>query len=441
MRKTALFLFFLMASAQGIAQTEPKFEKIDQLLNHFYTNDRFMGSVSIREGNDVVFENAYGYTDAENGIKANTHTKYKIGSITKMFTAAIVLQLIEDKKLTLNTKLSQFYPEVKNADSITIDHLLSHKSGIYNYTNADDFVEYTVNAQTKMDMLKRIAGFDPVFKPGEKAEYSNSNYVLLGYIIEDVTKKTYKANVNDRITRPLKLTDTYYYSKTNPKRNEAYSYTFEGGKWVQSDQWDSSVAYAAGALVSTPNDLTKFIKALFDGKIIKKESLEIMKTMDMGYGRGMFIFPFNSRNFYGHNGGIESFTSVLGYYPKEQMSISVIQNGSNYDLNEILIGILSCYYKIPYPLPNLTIAEVASEVLKGYEGTYDSSEIPLEITVKYTENGLTAQATGQSAFPLTPTSDNQFIFNQANIEITFKDNNSFILKQGQMQFNYTRKEQ
>src|SRR5690606_30234489 len=180
MRKTALFLFFLVASAQGIAQTEPKFEKIDQLLNHFYTNDRFMGSVSIREGNDIVFENAYGYTDVENNIKANTHTKYKIGSITKMFTAAIVLQLIEDKKLTLDTKLSQFYPEVNNADSITIDHPLSHNSGIYNYTNADDFMEYTKNAQTKADMLKRIAGFDPVLKPREKAESSNSNYVLLG---------------------------------------------------------------------------------------------------------------------------------------------------------------------------------------------------------------------------------------------------------------------
>lgn len=438
MKKTALFLFFVVAGAQCFAQTEPKFEKIDALLNHFYSNDRFMGSVSIREKNDVVFEKAYGYMDVENGIRANTQTKYKIGSITKMFTAAIVFQLIEDKKLTLETKLSDFYPEIKNADSINIGQLLNHKSGIYNYTNAPEFIEYTTSPQTKLEMLKRIASYEPAFKPGEKAEYSNSNYLLLGYIIEDITKNTYKANVNDRIVRPLKLRDTYYYSKTNPKRNEAYSYTFEDGKWVKPEEWDSSVAYAAGALLSTPNDLTKFIKALFDGKIIKPESLEQMKRMDMGYGKGIFIFPFGERHFYGHNGGIEAFSSVLGYYPKDQVAISIIQNGNNYDLNEIMVGVLSCYYKIPYPLPNLKIANVAQEILKGYQGTFASKDIPLKMTFTLTEDGLMAQATGQSAFPLTPVSETEFIFNPASIDILFKDKDNFILKQGGMEFNFMR---
>lgn len=438
MKKTALFLFFVVAGAQCFAQTEPKFEKIDALLNHFYSNDRFMGSVSIREKNDVVFESAYGYADVENGIKATTHTKYKIGSITKMFTAAIVFQLIEDKKITLDTKLSQFYPDVKNADSISIGQLLNHKSGIYNYTDAPEFMEYTSSPQTKTELLNRIMSYEPAFKPGEKAEYSNSNYILLGFIIEDITKKTYKANVNDRIVNPLKLKDTYYFSKTNPKRNEAYSYHFKDGKWIQSDEWDSSIAYAAGALLSTPNDLTKFIKALFDGKIIKPESLEQMKKMDMGYGKGMFIFPFGERHFYGHNGGIESFSSVLGYYPKEQMAISIIQNGNNYDLDEIMVGVLSCYYKIPYPLPNLKTATVSPDVLKGYTGIFASKDIPLKMTFTYTEEGLMAQATGQSEFPLTPVADNEFVFNPASINIVFKDKNSFVLKQGGMEFNFTR---
>ena len=135
MKKTFLFLFFMLATVNTFAQAEPKFAKIDELLNHFYTNDVFMGSVCIREKGNVVFEKAYGYADVENNIAATAQTKYKIGSITKMFTAAVVFQLIEEKKLDMDAKLSQFYPEIKNADSITISMLLNHKSGIFNYTD------------------------------------------------------------------------------------------------------------------------------------------------------------------------------------------------------------------------------------------------------------------------------------------------------------------
>ncbi len=438
MKKTALFLFFSMASTAVFAQAEPKFGKIDELLTHFYENNKFMGSLTIRENDEIVFEKAYGYADVENKIKATTETKYKIGSITKMFTAAIVFQLIEERKLDMETKLSQFYPEIKNADSITIGQLLNHKSGIYNFTNSPEFTEYKTTPQTKADMLKRIAGYEPAFAPGERAEYSNSNYMLLGYIIEDVTNKPYKANVNDRITRPLGLKDTYYYSHINPKRGEAYSYTYENNKWEKVEEWDHSVAYAAGALLSTPNDLTEFIDALFDGKVIKKESLEQMTELDMGYGKGILIFPFAQRRFFGHNGGIEAFTSALGYYPKDKMSFSLIQNGDNYNSNEIVVGVLSIYYKMPYRFPNLITADVAPEILQGYEGTYASAGMPLKITLKYTEGQLMAQATGQSAFPLNPLSETEFSFDPARIVIEFKDKTNFTLKQGGMEYAFTK---
>jgi CubicO group peptidase (beta-lactamase class C family) len=189
MKKILYSFFVFLLSFAAVAQVNPRLQRIDSLMNHFYSNGKFMGSVTIREKDNVIFEKAYGFADVQSKIAANTNTKYKIGSITKMFTASVIFQLIESKKITLATKLSAFYPEIKNAEKITISHLLGHQSGIYNYTNDVSFKTYCTTPQTKKQMLSRIASYEPVFEPGEKAEYSNSNYVLLGYIIEDVTKK------------------------------------------------------------------------------------------------------------------------------------------------------------------------------------------------------------------------------------------------------------
>lgn len=437
MKKILYSFFVFLLSFAAVAQVNPRLQRIDSLMNHFYSNGKFMGSVTIREKDNVIFEKAYGFADVQSKIVANTNTKYKIGSITKMFTASVIFQLIESKKITLATKLSAFYPEIKNAEKITISHLLGHQSGIYNYTNDASFKTYCTTPQTKKQMLSRIASYEPVFEPGEKAEYSNSNYVLLGYIIEDVTKKTYAKNVEDRITKKLKLKDTYYYSKINPANNEAYSYSYENNGWEKYEEWDDSVAFAAGALSSTPGDLTAFIKALFDGKIIKPESLEEMKKLESGYGKGIFAFSFGERRFYGHNGGIEGFVSSLGYYPKDELGIAIIANGANYDINAIAIGILSIYYKMPFPFPNLNFVTVSPEVLKTYEGTYASPGVPLKIGIKHTDGKLMAQATGQGAFELNAVSDNEFVYDAAGINMVFKEN-SLTLKQGGMVLLFTK---
>ncbi|GGB69769.1 D-Ala-D-Ala carboxypeptidase [Flavobacterium suaedae] len=441
MKKYILTLLIVCSyTATTTAQNiNPRLIKIDSLLSHFYKNDKFMGSVAIQEKDEVIFKKAYGYADVKNGIEANTETQYKIGSITKMFTASIIFQLIEERKLSFDTKLSEYFPEIKNADSITIKNMLNHTSGIFNYTNDGAFMAYLGSKMSHKEMVEQIAAFEPAFKPGTTADYSNSNYLLLGYIIEQVTGKPYKDAVEKRIVKKLKLKNTDYFSKINPQQNEAFSYGFDGTNWIQQEEWNESVAGAAGALQSTPEDLTKFIRALFKGDIIKQKSLDEMLEMDFGYGKGIFIFPFGERKFYGHNGGIEEFTSILGYYPKEEFAISLIINGSNYDYNEILIGILSIYYKMPYKFPNLKTANVAPEILKGYEGLYSSPTIPLKITITYdTEsNKLMAQATGQGAFPLNPVSDTEFTFDPAQITIIFKEN-GFTIKQGGMVNEFTR---
>lgn len=437
MRQFFLLMVVLIGSFSSFAQTEPKFRKLDSLLNHFTENNRFMGAVSIREKDKIVFEKAYGFADVENGIKATNATKYKIGSVTKMFTAAIVFQLIEEKKLTLDTRLSKFYPEIKNADKITIKNLLNHKSGIYNYTEDTVFTKNMQVRHAKKDMLKMLSSYNPVFEPETASAYSNSNYLLLGYIIEDVTGKPYKANLTERITNKTGLKDTYYYSKINPKKREAFSYQFDGGAWQKQEEWHESGAFAAGAIQSTANDLTKFIKALFDGRIIKKTSLDEMIKLDQGMGHGIIGFPFGERRFLGHNGKIESFNSTLAYYPSEGMSISILSNGDNYDLNDIAIGVLSIYYKLPYRFPNLKIVQVPEEILKTYDGVYSSKQIPLKITVRNNNGKLTAQATGQDSFPLTAVSETEFVFDPAGVIMVFRKE-GFTLKQGGMDFDFIR---
>ena len=162
-----------------------------------------------------------------------------------------------------------------------------------------------------------------------------------------------------------------------------------------------------------------------------------MKKVDFGYGKGIFIFPFSERRFYGHTGGIEGFSSILGYYPKDELSIAMTVNGEGYDSNQVLIGILSSYYKVPYRLPNLKTAQVATEILKSYEGIYASPTIPLKITIKLVDDQLMAQATGQGSFPLNPLSDTEFNFEPAGIIINFKEN-GFAIHQGGTVNEFTR---
>jgi CubicO group peptidase (beta-lactamase class C family) len=430
MEKTLLSLFAFMLALPTFAQHDSaKFRKIDSLLTYLYSNNKFMGSVAIQEKGEIVFEKAYGYAEVETKTAASPKTKYKIGSITKMFTSAIIFQLIEEKKLTLDTKLSEFFPKIKNAEKITIGQMLNHQSGIYSYTSDPDLKNYIQTLQNRKDMVTRIESGTPAFEPGEKAAYSNSNYLLLGYIIQDITKKPYKENVMSRIVNRIGLKSTYFYSKINPKKNEAYSYSYDdNGKWIKSEEWHESVAGGAGGLQSTPSDLTKFIKALFDGKIIKKESLAQMTTIDMGYGKGVFAFPFIERKFIGHNGDIEAFKSILAYYPKDDLAFSLLMNGVNYNFNDVVDGILSCYYKLPYIFPNFKSAKLDESVLKKYEGIYTNPSLPFKVDIKLVNGVLVAHATDQGSFPLNPLSETEFNFDPAGITILFNPK-GFTLKQ------------
>ena len=454
MKKLLLFVF----TFSSFTFAQDKFTRMDSLLNYLNENNKFMGSLTIREGENVVFSKAYGFADVEKNIKADRFTRYKIGSISKTFTAVMVMQLIEEKKLTLQIKLNRFYPKMPNAEKISIYDLLHHRTGIVDFVNQDStFHKVLDKKHSKEDILKVITSYEPLFEPGSKYQYSNSNFFILGCIIEKLTKKSYAENLQNRIVKKAELgtyenktemtgkgavtnkvfVPTTYYKEeaTNTANKESYSYYFDGTNWVKSLENHNSIPFASGGITSTTADLTKFIYALFNGKLVNQASLDQMKEIKEGYGKALIQFPFGERRFYGHGGKIEEFSCMLGYYPNEKLSFSLISNGNNFEQNDIIIGILSIYYKMPFPFPKFMKMDKAE--LAKFTGTYASKDIPLKITVSEKNGELSAQATGQGAFPLTFKEETTFVFAAAGIEMVFGDK-SFVLIQGGMKFNFTK---
>ena len=434
--KKQLSILFLFLSLTTFAQ-EASLARIDSLLSYLNEHDKFMGSVCIMQGDVVVFKQAYGYSEATKGVRANGGTKYKIGSVTKTFTATMIMQLVEEKKILLTTKLSRFFPKIENADKITIEHLLYQRTGIKDYFTTDTtLAEVLGKPNMRALIMKKIENYASTFEPDSKHEQSNSNYFILGEIIEKVTKKTYAENLKNRITGKLYLKNTYYTSeKSDITKRESYSYTFNGEYWDKIDEISNDIVFSSGGIISTPEDLTKFIRELFKGTLVSPASVEIMKTLKDTYGMALIRFPFGERKFFGHNGKIEGFEAIMGYYKQDDMTISLISNGVNFSQNDIMLGILSIYYKSPFRFP--VFETLNPEKIKDYVGNYVSKDIALKVTIFEKNGALFAQATGQPEFPLTYASEDLFYFQAGGIEIDFTKE-SFVLKQGRNKFNFTK---
>jgi D-alanyl-D-alanine carboxypeptidase len=416
---SAILLLFVLFTA-SYAQTLDR-AKLDKFFDTLAEKNKAMGSLAIAKDGEIVYTRAVGYSQISGKDKkpATTATKYRVGSITKMFTAVMIFQLVEEGKLKLTDTLDKFYPQIPNAAKITVEQMLGHRSGIHSFTSDADFRTWLMNPKTKEEIIAIVAKGKPDFEPGAKAAYSNPNYILLGYIVEKVGGKPYQTALKERITSKIDLRDTYLGAgKADIAKNETYSYTF-AGEWKQSVETDLSIPGGAGAIVSTPADLTKFIQALFDLKLVSQESLNRMKTFKDDYGLGMFPFPLDGKTVVGHTGGIDNFNAALFYLPEEKLAVAYVSNGRNYSPNSVMLGALDIYYNKPFTIPTFETVAVSAEVLDKYVGVYSNSATPLKITVAREGSTLSAQATGQSAFPLEATAQDKFKFEPTGIVLEF----------------------
>lgn len=421
----------------GFAQNFDK-TKLDNYFNALETSNRFMGSVAVSKDGVIIYTRTVGFSDVENKVKANEKSKYRIGSISKTFTSVLVLKAVEANKLDLNQTIDKYFPTIKNAGQITIRLLLSHRSGIHNFTDDKDYWTWNTQPKTENEMVAIIAKTGSDFTPDSKAEYSNSNFLLLSYILEKVFNKSYAELLQEHIIKPIGLQNTSLGGKINPGKNECKSYRFNSG-WKLETETDISVPLGAGGIISTPGDLTKFSNALFNGKLLKAESLEIMKTIKDHFGIGLFQIPFYYKKGYGHTGGIDGFSSVFSYFSDGNISYALTSNGTNYNNNNISIAVLSAVYNKPYEIPDFSGYNVTSEDLDKYIGVYTSKEIALKITVTKNGNTLIAQVTGQPALPLEATAKDKFKFDQAGAVFEFNPTEkTMILKQGGGQIKFTK---
>lgn len=439
MKKTFLSTaLFLMLSPITWAQTLIDKEKLDSYFQTLEANNKFMGSVAVSQNGQIIYTKSIGFADVDNQQKANENTKYRIGSITKTFTTVLVMKAVEDKKLDLNQSIDKFFPTIPNAHKITIKHLLGHRSGLHNFTNDEDYLTWYTQPKTEKEMIALISKKGTDFEPDSKAEYSNANYVLLTYILEKTYKQSYANLLDTNIVKPLGLENTKFGGIINTANNEAKSYSYTG-RWKEDAQTDTSIPLGAGGIISTPTDLVKFSDALFSGKILKTESVELMKTVVDSYGLGLFKIPYYEKIAFGHTGGIDNFTSVFCYFYDGNISYALTSNGTNFNNNNISLAVLNAVYGKEFEIPQFSSYEVSPEVLEQYLGTYSSTTIPLKITITRQENILYAQATGQPAFPLEATAKDQFKFDLANVVIEFKPNQkTLILKQGGMEFTFIK---
>ncbi|MGM0580539.1 MAG: serine hydrolase [Bacteroidota bacterium] len=315
-------------------------------LNQFFDkveSKGHMGSISFFHNGKEVYNRAMGFADLESQTRASKQTKYRIGSISKTFTATLVMQLVEEGKLHFDDNLAEYFPNISNASNITIEHLLKHRSGLFDLTKQEDFERWMEKSQTKQQMINRIVENDTIFKENERKEYSNTNYILLSYIIEQVEGNSYAEILNERIIKTANLQNTYYGSKINTQNHEALSYIMDG-EWKLATETDLSIPLGAGGIVSSPTDLNIFYTKLFKGELISGSSLEAMTTFKDGGGIGLSQLPFPTKKAFGHPGSIDGFNSIVVHFPKEKVTVSYISNGEVIQLRNLFFQALNIYF-------------------------------------------------------------------------------------------------
>jgi D-alanyl-D-alanine carboxypeptidase len=372
MKKSSILFFSWLLSIAVQAQRFNR-TKMESLFNTLASHDLAIGSVAIAIDGKIIYQRSFGKDQS-------AQTEYRIGSITKMFTAVLAYQLIDDHRIFLSDTLSKWFPDLPNAGKITIAELLGHRSGLPDFTKNTDFDNWKEQPKTHDELLAMIKGQKPDFEPNARADYNNSNYLLLGYIIEKIEHISYKDLVNQRIIKQIGLAKTYYGEKAGFQPGEAVSYKYFNREWKKDKAVYLDDFGGAGAIISTPTDMCKFINAIFLGKLISSQSLEKMKTIRDGYGMGMFPYGDEINSGFGHNGKTEGFGSSLQYYPDARLAIAYCTNGEIYPKAAILDDVFKICFNEPCTLPVFQEVTLTKVLLDNYTGNYKSEDGNMQVT-------------------------------------------------------------
>ena len=324
--------------------------RIDKILALHTERETFTGAVLVARNGEILLGQGYGWADRENQIVNTSQTKYRLGSITKQFTAMAILILKTQGKLDVQEPICPYIPECPASwHEITIHHLLSHTSGIPDLTEFPDFDTFKARPSPPEQTIELFKNKTLDFQPGKRWSYSNSGYILLGYIIEKVSGQSYEMFLQKNIFNPLQMTNTGYDHNDS---SLATGYTGIDSHWEKPEYIDMTLPYAAGGLYSTVEDLYRWDQGLYTEQLMPQKSLDVMftpyakMTMNgLGYGYGWFVGKMNNHQAVSHGGGIDGFTTEIRRYNDDKVTIIILSNRQTTNVRQIADQIASVVFE------------------------------------------------------------------------------------------------
>jgi CubicO group peptidase (beta-lactamase class C family) len=432
-----LFLICLLIPCVGFSQ--PLLEKIDSIINKKYNKGPAI-SVMVSQGFEPIYEKQKGYSNLELNVEANETTKFRIGSVTKQFTAIAILQLMEQGKIVLSDPIQNYLPDFPEKEhTIKVEHLLSHTSGLAEITEQEIFFTNLMKNGSHPDSLvKHFKNLPLNFEPGSQFSYCNSGYHLLGLIVERVSGVPYNEYIAKNLLQVAEMENTLADDNAMLIENRANGYEELFQNIQNATYIDMSIPFSAGNLLSNPIDLNKWYKALFDFKLVSEKTLKLAHSkfqLNDGTfthaGFGWFVDSLQGENLIYHEGGINGFLSSVWYVPAKQDLTVILSNCSCMPtvntaktISAIVIG---------KTLPAKQRIELAKETLEKYTGTYLMDGEEWSISLK--EKDLYFQFSNGNGHAIYPISKNEFFAEEWPTQFFFYE------KKGKIEFNFVYSEE
>ncbi len=409
-----------LLAQQPARRTSDEQARYEHVLASAYAPDAPGAVALVARAGEIVYRGAAGMANLELGVPLEPDMVFEVGSITKQFTAACIMMLADEGKLSVDDPLSKFLPDYPNGENITVAHLLTHTSGIVSYTDIPEIMEtQTRNDRSVEEIIEWFRDRPPVFQPGERFAYNNSGYVLLGAIIEEVGGAPYAEFVQERIFTPLGMENSYYGSQTRVIPRRAAGYGGEADRYTNAQYLSMTLPYAAGALMSTVDDLYMWNQALHGGKVVSAESYQRMITpfvLNNGeptdYAYGLVIGDVRGHHTIQHGGGIFGYLTSAIYLPGEDAFVAVFSNNAASDVGPGFVASKLAAIAVGDPFPEFSEVMLDESVLQRYVGVYKIDD-EAERVVTVEDGALYTQRTGGAKLRAFPASETQFYYKQS----------------------------
>ncbi len=398
--------------------------EFDKLLSAQFKTDETGCAALVAIKGQIVYKKAFGMANLELNVPMQPDMVFRIGSMTKQFTAVAILQLMEQGKLSLQDDITKFIPDYPTqAYKITIENLLTHTSGIKSYTDGPEFMKFIKEDLKPEELIDKFKNLPMEFAPGTKWNYSNSGFFLLGYIIEKVSGMKYQDYIEQNLFRPAGMTNSLYGSDRKIIKNRAYPYQADGDNVVNADYMSMLLPYSAGSLMSTVEDLYKWNRALLSNKFVKRETLEKAWTefklsdgKGTHYGYGWFLSQVQGSPSIEHGGGINGYLTNGIFLPKEDVFVAVFSNNTAKGPDAVSTKMAAIAIGKPYVR---TETPVPAEMIDQYPGVYDDENGTLRMITKEGTQ-LFSQRSGGEKLKIKQFAPDKFFFDDYLTVLTFK---------------------